>query len=67
MIGRYVVGGILGFGLGGISASYGGWPTGAAVAAAIGGAAIAMAAARFLGVDDQVDDDAAEDAAEDPA
>lgn len=57
--GRYVVGGVLGFGLGGISASYGGWPSGAAFAAAGGGALLAVLAARFLGVDDEVDEDAA--------
>ena len=57
--GRYVVGGVLGFGLGGMSASYGGWPSGTALAAAAGGALLAVFAARFLGVDDEVDEDAA--------
>ena len=63
LTGRYVVGGTLGFGMGGISASYGGWPSGAAVAAAIGGAVIAIAAAQFVGVGDESDEDRAEDAA----
>ena len=59
VIGRYVVGGVLGFGLGGMSASFGGWPDGAALAAAVGGALLAIAGARFLGVDDESDEDIA--------
>lgn len=59
LVGRYVVAGVLGFGLGGMSASYGGWPSGAALAAAAGGALITAVAARFLGVDDEVDEDTA--------
>ncbi|MDF1594557.1 MAG: hypothetical protein P1T08_00480 [Acidimicrobiia bacterium] len=33
--GRGVVGGLTAFGIGGLSASYGGWPTAAAIAAAL--------------------------------
>lgn len=57
--GRYVVAGVLGFGLGGMSASYGGWAEWAAVAAAVGGGLLAIAAARFLGVDEEPDEDTA--------
>ena len=54
--GRYVVAGILGFGLGGMSASFGGWG-GMAIVGAIGGATLMIAAAVFLGVDEEADED----------
>lgn len=57
--GRFVVAGVLGFGLGGMSSSFGGWPSGAAVVAAVGGALLMIAAARFLGVDADQDEDTA--------
>lgn len=57
--GRFVVAGVLGFGLGGMSSSFGGWPSGAAVAAAVGGAVLMIGAARLLGVDEGPDEDAA--------
>ena len=50
--GRSVVAGIVGFGLGGMSASFAGWVSGLAFAAAIGGAAVGLLSARVLGVDD---------------
>ena len=43
--GRRVVGAVLGFGIAGLSASYAGWATGLALAAALGGALGAMALA----------------------
>lgn len=48
--GRSAVAGVLGFGLGGMSASYAGWPSLAALAAAAGGAALAVLSGRYLGV-----------------
>ena len=41
--GRHGVLGTLGFGLGGMSSSFGGWPAALAVLAAVGGAAILIA------------------------
>lgn len=54
--GRNVVAGLLGFGLGGMSASFAGWASGLAVVGAVGGAAIGLASARFLGVEDGGED-----------
>jgi hypothetical protein len=54
--GRGVVAGVLGFGLGGMSASFGGWGPGLAVLGAIGGGALMIAAARYLGVEDDPDE-----------
>ncbi|MDJ0924770.1 MAG: hypothetical protein QNJ77_09415 [Acidimicrobiia bacterium] len=56
--GRYLVAGLLGFGLGGMSASFGGWG-GTALVAAIGGAALMVGGASFLGVDEETDEDSA--------
>ena len=47
---RSAVVGVLGFGLGGMSASYAGWPGLAALAAAAGGAVITVLSGRYLGV-----------------
>jgi hypothetical protein len=57
--GRSVVAGVLGFGLGGMSSSFAGWNTVMAALAAIAGAVIAVAASRYLGVEEDVDGDAA--------
>ncbi len=48
--GRSIVAGVLGFGLGGMSSSYAGWPVVAVLAAATGGAALAVVSGRYLGV-----------------
>ena len=48
-VGRAVVAGLLGFGLGGMSASFGGWNTGLAFVGAIGGAGLMVAGAKYLG------------------
>lgn len=50
--GRQVVAGLLGFGLGGMSASYAGWASGLTVLAAIGGVIVGLLSVRFLGVED---------------
>jgi hypothetical protein len=56
-----VVSGILGFGLGGMSASFAGWATGVALLGATGGAVLAVLVGRYLAVDeDAVDDDGAD-------
>jgi len=47
--GRSVVAGLVGFGMGGLSASYAGWSQLAALAAALLGAGGAWAVAHFLG------------------
>jgi hypothetical protein len=51
--GRIVVGGLTGFGMGGMSATFAGWPAVAALGAAIGGVLIIGAAALYL-VDDRI-------------
>jgi hypothetical protein len=48
--GRSTVAGVLGFGLGGMSASYAGWPELAALGAAAGGAVFAVLSGRYLGI-----------------
>jgi hypothetical protein len=48
--GRSVLVAVLGFGLGGMSASYAGWPTAVAFAAAVSGAGLLVASGRHLGV-----------------
>jgi hypothetical protein len=53
--GRATVAGVLGFGLGGMSASFAGWNSGLAIVGAIGGAGLMIAAAHFLG--DATDED----------
>ena len=50
--GRQVVAGLLGFGLGGMSASYAGWAAGLAILAAIGGVGVGLLSVRLLGVED---------------
>ncbi|MDX2343376.1 MAG: hypothetical protein QNL12_06485 [Acidimicrobiia bacterium] len=57
--GRYVVAGLSGFGLAGMSASFGGWNDGLAIVAALGGAAGAIAAAIYLGFEEDPDGDTA--------
>ncbi|MDJ0497199.1 MAG: hypothetical protein QNJ89_05165 [Acidimicrobiia bacterium] len=54
--GRQVVAGLLGFGLGGMSASFAGWASGLAVLAAIGGVIVGLLSVRFLGVEDADED-----------
>lgn len=49
--GRMVVLGVLGFGLGGMSASFAGWGNGLSVVGALGGAVGAMLIGRYLGVE----------------
>ena len=49
--GRVAVAGLIGFGLGGMSATFAGWPVAVAVISAIGGVVVAGAAARFLAGD----------------
>lgn len=46
--GGAIVAGLAGFGLGGMSSTFGGWPAFAAVLGAIGGAALVVAAALLL-------------------
>ncbi len=53
--GRGAVAGVLGFGLGGMSASFAGWNTALAVIAAVVGAAAAVAIGRYLGVEEDGD------------
>ncbi|MEA2001583.1 MAG: hypothetical protein U9N84_06825 [Actinomycetota bacterium] len=55
--GRMTISGVLGFGLGGMSASFGGWGSALSLAGAAGGAVLAIAAARYLGYEQ----DSAED------
>ena len=57
--GRDVVAATLGFGLGGMSASFGGWNTGLAVVGAVAGGVIAVLVGRYLGVEDDADGDSA--------
>jgi hypothetical protein len=56
--GRMTISGVLGFGLGGMSASFGGWGSALALLGAVGGAVLAIVAARYLGYEE----DAAEGA-----
>ncbi len=49
VIGRSVVAGTVGFGMAGMSASFGGWPPALAVLGALGGAAAMVLVARFFG------------------
>ncbi len=49
--GRDVANALLGFGLGGMSSSYAGWPVVPTVVAAIGGAAFLVASTRLIGTD----------------
>jgi len=49
--GRSVVAGVVGFGMAGMSASFGGWPPALAVLGALAGAAAMVAVARYFGPD----------------
>lgn len=49
--GRWIVSGLLGFGLGGMSASFAGWSVGLALVAALAGAGGLVAASRLLADD----------------
>ena len=49
LAGRFVVAGLIGFGMGGLSASYAGWPAPAAVCGALAGSGGALAATWYLG------------------
>ena len=53
--GRVAIAAVLGFGLAGMSASFAGWATGLAVAAAIVGAGGAVLVGRYLGVEEDGD------------
>lgn len=55
--GQYLIAGLSGFGLGGMSASFAGWPDGLAVVAAMAGAVAAVLAARYLGYEQDADGD----------
>lgn len=57
--GRAAVSGLSGFGLGGLSASFGGWNDGLAIGAALIGAVVAVGAARYLGFEEDPDGDSA--------
>ncbi len=50
--GRQVVAGVLGFGLGGMSASFAGWASWLAALGAVGGVALGLLSVRYLGVED---------------
>jgi hypothetical protein len=50
--GRMTISGVLGFGLGGMSASFGGWGSALALLGAVGGAVLAIVAARYLGYEE---------------
>jgi hypothetical protein len=47
--GRFTVAGLVGFGMGGLSSSFAGWPGWATIAAALAGTAVAIGASRLLG------------------
>ena len=55
--GRYLVAAVAGFGLGGMSASFGGWNTVLALLAAVAGGAAGVASAYYLGVEEDPDGD----------
>lgn len=50
-LGRSIVAGVVGFGMAGMSASFGGWPPVLAVFGALAGAAAMVAVARVFGPD----------------
>ena len=54
-----MVAAVVGFGLGGMSASFAGWSTFFALLGAVAGAVLMTAAARYLGIDDGSDGDPA--------
>jgi len=49
--GRSVVAGVVGFGMAGMSASFGGWPPALAILGALAGALAMVVVARFFGPD----------------
>ncbi|MCL1692697.1 MAG: hypothetical protein M3096_03330 [Actinomycetia bacterium] len=49
--GRSIVAGLVGFGMAGMSASFGGWPPALAILGALAGAAAMVAVARVFGPD----------------
>ncbi|MEA3501320.1 MAG: hypothetical protein U9R47_00985 [Actinomycetota bacterium] len=51
VVGRSIVAGVLGFGMGGMSASFGGWPPALAIFGAVAGAAAMVIVARVVGPD----------------
>ncbi len=57
--GRNSVAGVLGFGLGGMSASFAGWAAGLAVLAAVAGGGLMVGAAHYLGSEQDPDKDPA--------
>jgi hypothetical protein len=57
--GRNAVSGLLGFGLGGMSASFAGWSTGLAIVGAVMGALVAILVGRYLGVEGEASGDGA--------
>jgi len=57
--GRAVVAAVAGFGLAGMSASFGGWSSVPAFLAAVAGALLGIASARYLGVEQDPDGDSA--------
>lgn len=58
-LGRMAVAGTLGFGLGGMSASFAGWGMTLSLGGAVAGAGLAIVSARYLGFDEDVDEDPA--------
>ena len=50
-VGRSIVAGLVGFGMAGMSASFGGWPPALAILGAFAGAAAMVAVARVFGPD----------------
>ncbi|MCP4967796.1 MAG: hypothetical protein GY926_21500 [bacterium] len=56
-VGRSVIAGVAGFGLAGMSASFGGWNDGLAVVVALAGAGAAVVVAGYLGVEEDVGGD----------
>jgi len=57
--GRVAISSLSGFGLGGMSASFGGWNDGLAIVAAVLGAVVAVLIARYLGFEEDPDGDSA--------
>lgn len=53
--GQFVVAGVAGFGLAGMSASFAGWNAGLALVGAVAGAAFAVVSARYLGFEEDSD------------
>lgn len=51
VVGRSIVAGVVGFGMAGMSASFGGWPPALAILGALAGAAAMVVVARVFGPD----------------